>query len=311
MKRKTIEKTITKKLNTWIETLPEILQKDVKRNVLVSGGCITSMFLKEDINDFDIYIQDRNCLLQLAQHYSVFHRVLDGRNRLDYMQENIKERGIDTSIENYLYLIANDSNKEDLSEFFVRYKTLKEDQLKLDIPSEGILLEHKEEPEKDSFTPMFLSPNAISLSDKIQIVLRFHGTVEQIHSTFDFYHATNYFTFKDGLVTNIKALECILTKELKYQGSLYPLTSIIRMKKFIGRGWTMNAGEVLKMMYQVSMLDLNNIEVLEEQLIGIDVAYFSILINVLRGTREKADGFTYENLSILIDKIFNSIEDED
>jgi hypothetical protein len=95
-------------------------------------------------------------------------------------------------------------------------------------------------------------------------------------------HATNYFTFEEGLVTNVAALESILTKSLRYQGSLYPLTSVIRMKKFIQRGWTVNAGEILKMLFQVSELDLKNIEVLEEQLIGVDVAYFSLLITVLR-----------------------------
>ncbi len=85
------------------------------------------------------------------------------------------------------------------------------------------------------YTPVFFSPNAISLSDKVQIVLRFHGDNVAIHKTFDFIHATNYFTFKDGLVTNKEALESILTKQLKYQGSLYPVTSIIRIKKFLKR----------------------------------------------------------------------------
>jgi hypothetical protein len=106
-------------------------------------------------------------------------------------------------------------------------------------------------------------------------------------------HAT-YFTFEEGLVTNVAALESILTKSLRYQGS-YPLTSVIRMKKFIQRGWTVNAGEILKMLFQVSELDLKNIEVLEEQLIGVDVAYFSLLITVLRDTEGKLPLIIYLN----------------
>jgi hypothetical protein len=39
---------------------------------------------------------------------------------------------------------------------------------------------------------------------------------------------------------------------------------------------------MLKMMFQVSDLDLKNPDVLEEQLIGVDIAYFSTLIEVLR-----------------------------
>jgi hypothetical protein len=61
-------------------------------------------------------------------------------------------------------------------------------------------------------------------TEDLQIVLRFSGNVTQIHKTFDFVHATNYFTFEEGLVTNV-AVESILTKSLRYQGSyiLLPL----------------------------------------------------------------------------------------
>jgi hypothetical protein len=110
------------------------------------------------------------------------------------------------------------------------------------------------------------------------------------------------------LVLNKEALESLVTKNLSYQGSLYPLTSIIRMKKFIGRNWTMNAGEVLKMMFQVSDLDLTDIEVLEEQLIGVDVAYFSTLIEALRGVDK--DKITPAYMNTMIDRIFNQYEED-
>jgi hypothetical protein len=44
------------------------------------------------------------------------------------------------------------------------------------------------------------------------------------------------------------------------------------MKKFIQRGCK-HGREILKMLFQVSELDLKNIEVLEEQLIGVDVFF--------------------------------------
>lgn len=162
------------------------------------------------------------------------------------------------------------------------------------------------EEDQNKYLPLFLSQNAISLDNDVQIVLRFSGKVKEIHRTFDFMHATNYFTFKDGLVLKKKSLESIITKDLKYQGSLYPLTSIIRIKKFINRGWTINAGEILKILFQVSELNLKDIKVLEEQLIGVDVAYFSTLIEILRGTDPKKLNAQY--LNSIIDKVFNSIE---
>jgi hypothetical protein len=162
-------------------------------------------------------------------------------------------------------------------------------------------------PEK-KYQVAFLSQNAISLTDDLQIVLRFNGNNEEIHKTFDFVHATNYFTFKDGLVTNVNALECILSRTLKYQGSLYPITSIVRMKKFINRGWNISAGEMLKVMFQISELDLKNPEILEEQLIGVDIAYFAILINALRGI--PSEKITSVYINELIDRIFNDYDED-
>jgi hypothetical protein len=107
-------------------------------------------------------------------------KVLDGRKREDYLNN------IQSSFE------IDDNESEEA----VRYKTLKLDQVKLNISSIGM---------KKSWLKKipgcFLSQNAISLTEDLQIVLRFSGNVTQIHKTFDFVHATNYFTFEEGLQT--------------------------------------------------------------------------------------------------------------
>lgn len=289
MQTKTIKKIITKKLEDWLLSInDEQLRKDVKDNLLLSGGSITCLFLNIQVNDYDIYIQDMDVLIRLAKYYCP-NDVLDGRKREEYLS----------------YYVDEVDGEPNMSRQYVLYKTLKENQVKLNIPSEGIRFELEESEEK--YRVSFISQNAISLTDDIQIVLRFNGNAEEIHKTFDFIHATNYFTFKDGLVTNIKALESILAKDLKYQGSFYPLTSIIRMKKFINRGWTINAGEILKIMFQISELDLTDIEVLEEQLIGVDVAYFSLLIDILKGV--PSEKMTSKYINEIIDRVFNEFED--
>jgi len=303
MQVKTIKTVITKKINEWLETISDIkLREDVKKNVLVSGGSITSMFLNEPVNDFDIYLKDINVLIRLANYYCP-NKVLDGRLREQYLKQYFAD--FDESDYNIEKMM--DSIDENSAEMVVRYKNLKQDQVKLDIPSFGQRIELEESEEK--YRVVFLSQNAISLTDDIQIVLRFSGTAEEIHKNFDFIHATNYFTFEDGLVTNIKALESTLTKDLKYQGSLYPVTSIIRMKKFLLRGWKMNAGEILKIIFQCSELDLKNPEVLEEQLIGVDIAYFSKVIDILRGAPQEKINSNY--LNTIIDRVFNEFNEED
>lgn len=192
--------------------------------------------------------------------------------------------------------------------FSIALRNLKEDQIKLMFDKKEGSIRLNEEKSKDelNYEPVFFSPNAISLSNDLQIVLRFWGDNKKIHETFDFVHATNYFTFETGLVTNIAALESILTRTLKYQGSHYSVTSIIRAKKFIKRGFNISAGELLKIMFQISQLDLSDPDVLEEQLIGVDIAYFELLINALRN-KKSSENFELSSkyFNELIDRIFN------
>lgn len=295
MKIKTIKKVLGMKLTQWLSTIDdETLRADVRKNILVSGGSITSMLLGEDVNDYDVYIKDMDVLIRLAKYYTP--SVLDGRDRERYLERLPPDEAYE--------------NGENVSWEAIVYKSLKPDQVKLFIPSEGIRMElDPKELSSGLYKVAFLSQNAISLTDDLQIVLRFHGDNEQIHKTFDFIHATNYFTFEEGLVVNKEALTSILTKELRYQGSLYPLTSIIRMKKFLLRGWSINAGEILKIMFQISELNLKDPVVLEEQLIGVDIAYFSQLIEILRGVPKEK--ITSPYLNTLIDKVFNEHEYDD
>ena len=179
------------------------------------------MLLNTPVNDYDIYLKDMNVLIRLANYYCP-NQVLDGRKRQSYIEKDFPEFDED----NPFWL---ESNEKYAPEQLCRYLSLKKDQVKLDVQSIG---ERRDCLAKDNegkllkYQVSFLSQNAISLTDDIQVVLRFHGNAEQIHKTFDFIHATNYFTFEEGLVTNKAALESILTKSLKYQGSLYPLKKV-------------------------------------------------------------------------------------
>ena len=295
MQRKTIQKTIQSYLNTWLATITdEQLREDTKNSLVVSGGSICSLFLKEPVNDYDIYLRDINVAYRLALYYAAevigTDNILIGTKKDEYLKEF-------------------DVNQHNITK--VTLENLQPEQVKLRIQTGGQKTQHEDDGTL-KFRPTFFSPNAISLSDKIQIVLRFTGTIEEIHKTFDFVHATNYFTFEEGLVTNLEAVESILTKQLRYQGSRYPLTTIIRIKKFLKRNWNINAGEQLKVMFQISELDLTNHWTLEDQLIGVDVAYFAKIIDILAGKKEKEPSFklSYGYLCTLIDKVFNDEDDD-
>jgi len=288
MQLKTIKKIISSKMEEWLESIIDTkLRSKVKNNLIVTGGCITSLLLNEKVNDYDIYIQNRDVLHDVIKYYGLPHgaTILDGKLKDKYLSE-----------------IKDNFAADDVNAYKIAVLNLKDDQLKMFFDTEpDITISNTEDRAK--YSVAYLSPNAISLTDDIQIVTRFWGVPDVVHESYDFVHATNYFTFKEGLVTNKLALESILTKSLTYTGSLYPVTSIIRFKKFVGRGWTINAGEILKIIFQCSQLDLTDISVLEEQLIGVDVAYFRTLIDAIRTKNDTKIDNLY--LMKLIDKIFN------
>ena len=92
MQIKTITKIITKKLDEFVQSISETnpeLARDVKPNILLSGGSIASLFMQKDVNDFDIYIQDMDVHVRLANHYTKDYpeiSVLDGRKKQSYVE---------------------------------------------------------------------------------------------------------------------------------------------------------------------------------------------------------------------------------
>lgn len=301
MQLKTIEKILRSKIKDWTNSISdEKLREDVFNSTLVSGGSICSLLLNEDVNDYDVYLQDASVAKRLAEYYIKPHK------ELEVWCGSEKE-----SLVNHYYN-GNESRLNDDNYLSICLGALNKDQIKIFVNTGegGFKVPESFKVDKNGdrikYAPSYFSPNAISLTDDLQIVIRFTGDAETIHKTFDFVHATNYWTAKSGLVTRKSALESIITRTLSYQGSLYPITSIIRVKKFVGRKWKIGAGEMLKMIYQSSLLDLNNFDVLEEQLIGVDVAYFSQLISILREKKIKDKDFsiTPDYMNTLIDRVF-------
>lgn len=139
----------------------------------------------------------------------------------------------------------------------------------------------------------YLSSNAITLANSIQIIIRFVGEPEEIHENYDFVHATNFWTAKTKTVLKKEALEALITRELIYFGSKYPLASLFRLKKFVQRGWSSHVGNTIKMALQLNELDLNNIHVLEDQLTGMDMAYMMEIIRTVKDHQKRNPNFEF------------------
>jgi len=282
MNRKVIKSVLSKKFNAWADSIwDEDVKKLIKDNSIITGGAIASMFLNEKVSDYDIYFKNKETALAIAKYYiNQFNEHKKSKHEVQYNNDRIK--------------------------IYIKSKGIAEIE---DDNSSKIDLDSKQKNNKKltAYRPIFLTDNAITLSNKVQLIIRFWGKPGEIHKNYDFVHCSNYWTsWNNQLTTNIQALEALLSRELKYVGSKYPVCSIVRIRKFIKRGFHINAGQMLKIMFQISKLDLSNIDILEEQLTGVDVAYFMELIKALRCEKEKNPEFEVDDsyISGIIDKIF-------
>lgn len=346
MNKKTIGNVVRSKMQAWLGTLPEELRNQAMPDVIVTGGCIASMLLREEVNDFDVYFRTKATAKAVAQHYcNEFNKrdpkhlnklggkaqafVLDGADVAEWKEGKRQLSSFAPGYENqggeewreggtWSHMITN--CEPDRIKVIVRSDGIAEAPASLPSTAEEALsradevpaevADDKPEPEeKDDgpkFRPVFLTTNAITLSGKVQLVVRFQGEPDVIHENYDYVHCTNYWTFGAGLVLRQPALEALMAKELRYIGSKYPLCSIIRTRKFIKRGFHINAGQFLKMGFQLSQLDLTDIDVLEEQLLGVDTAYFNLLIDALRAEAAKDPNFRVDSeyVATVVDRIF-------
>lgn len=190
MKRKTIEKEITAKFNHFVKSIKDDKVRElVQKNTVVTGGCIASMFLREDVNDFDLYFTNKETVIAVSNYYvNQFKRLLKD----NYIEINVvhtaehervkilvRSQGVASSPEEDGY----ETDRDDI-ESTSQYDSYEQAEKIIDDTTKIISGVYKKPSSKASYQPVYLSSNAITLSDKIQIVIRFYGNPEEIHSNY-------------------------------------------------------------------------------------------------------------------------------
>lgn len=299
-KVKTIEQTIKNKIKGWLASIDDIaLRDEIRDHYIVTGGSITSMLLGDLPNDYDIYIDNVETAAKLANYYVSRLPTPDNEMTSTPIVSTPPEGGrVEIRVKSAG--IAGENVDQSQYEYFEMYPNAGERMAQY--------LDGAMQKNTGKYTALAITTNAITLSDQIQIILRFVGPAEVIHKNYDFVHTTNYFTHNGGVVLNQPALESILARELKYVGSLYPICSMFRIKKFIRRGWTITAGEMLKISWDISKLDLDDVAVLQDQLTGVDAAYFNQIIRLIKEENKPIDR-TY--LFELVNRIFDEEWEQD
>lgn len=342
MNRRNIILHLMRKYQEFSDSITDPTVKGlVKKDGIITGGCIASLLLNEKVNDYDIYFSDKKTVLKVAQYYA--NQFIEDRKKegitgnrattplvytetagIKNLNPNIEVKdfdrvrimlkssgivGVDTKPKDYEYFETVESEEKGAD--FVNTAIGDDEEADLDIQelvTEGDRVDsEKLEEGLPKYAPLYFTDNAITLSGKIQIIVRFYGEPNKIHENFDYIHCTNYYIPNTNkLYLSKPAMESLLAKELKYVGSRYPVCSLVRLRKFVSRGWYINAGQILKIALQISKLDLEKISVLEDQLTGVDTAYFHELISKLKAKQEKDADFIPDMPYVvsLIERIF-------
>lgn len=98
---------------------------------------------------------------------------------------------------------------------------------------------------QEKFKVKLITENAINLSDKIQLIIKFTGSPIEVIDNFDWQHIKSYFVYPDVMIFTNDVYKLIVEKELIYTGSAYPVSSMMRLKKYIKKGWTVSNATML------------------------------------------------------------------
>ncbi len=286
MNGKHIKQHLNKKMEDWLSSIDdENVKKAIKGNVIITGGALVSLLTGDEVKDYDVYFKTKEALKIVAEYYvKKWNEGSDTKASVeDGKDERVKIFISSSGVVGENFDIDDGEGFEESSDTKTKEKS------------------------KGKYRPKFITSNAITLTDKIQIVVRFYGEVEELHKNYDYVHCTCSWSFHDNeLILPSRALEAIINKELYYMGSKYPLCSIFRARKYINRGYTINAGQYLKMAMQLNELNLKDIDVLKDQLIGVDSAYFESLICAISEQKEKKEDFEIDSKYVieLVNRIF-------
>lgn len=313
MKAKTIKAVLRKKIDEWLATIEdESVRPLAKANTIITGGCIASMLLREKVNDYDLYFRNKETAQAVAEYYVKRFKVKNRKGIVcpisveaegDRIRIVIKSAGVASEEGAEVPYRYFESSPDGVAGGYVSEIMQDPGQIEDAYEETERAALETEDDDRPLYRPVFLSTNAITLSHRIQIIIRFWGEADSIHENYDFVHCTCYWQSWDSkLVLQPAALEAMLARELRYVGSKYPLCSLIRIRKFVARNWTINAGQIVKICMQLNEMDLTNIEVLEDQLTGVDVAYFVELIHKLKADDPEKVNTAY--LIEIIDRLF-------
>lgn len=238
------------------QALPSKLRKLFDNSAIIAGGCFASAVVGDRINDVDIFFKD-------ARFLRKFGRLIN---------EHIpQEHRFDLVYDGFGYSVMFMEEHSGIEAGVGRKRKIDQVSLNCEI--------------SDKIKVIAIGPNAITarfdgLPYTAQIVTRLlTQDIIDLKKQFDFAHTQFFYdVLRDEYVASSLAERSAIDKTLIYTGSKYPFSSMVRMVKYIRRGWSISPSQMFLIANDLSKLDMHDSGVLLDQLLSIDVAYF---LNVL------------------------------
>jgi hypothetical protein len=237
-----------------LDLTPKQYNENILCNSFIAGGAILSVTKEEKIKDYDLFVTTAASARSLV---NTFLRRIQGGDTLQLITEV-------------------DEVNPKISKGVLSFTQPD----RMTLPIEDIIDNFnqlcKKQKSKGKLQPVYLSKNAITLSNGVQVIFRFIGEPEDVFSTFDYEHCKVYWRPKPqglllgSLVYTGRSQESIAKNELIYTGNTrFVLSAISRLNKFIKRGWGISPSSLLSLAVTASKIDWSNRKVLEEELLGI------------------------------------------
>ena len=238
------------------QALPDKLATIFSETGIVAGGCFASAISGRPINDIDVFVTNEVFIHKFAD---MVNQSLTKENRFTLTESDdglmaVFPEGSDgiTVGEGRRYVLAQLSVDEQIT---------------------------------DGIKVLAIGPNAITIEVKdlpyaIQIVTRLiPQNVRALDDAFDFLHTKFFFdVFNNTLHGTEAAVNAAESRTLIYTGSKYPFSSMVRMAKYIRRGWSISPAQMFLIAKDLSNTNLDEPEALLDQLLSIDISYFLSVI---------------------------------
>lgn len=120
-----------------------------------------------------------------------------------------------------------------------------------------------------------------------QVIFKVTGEPEQIINGFDFTVCAGAYDFKsDKFILHDDFLRDLAQRKLYYIGSAYPIASMVRVRKFLNKGFDIPGTEIIKLSLDIHNLKIETMQDLKDQLYGIDAVILSEFLEKIEGNSQ-------------------------